>query len=64
MIGERRHSGAGSICGFWTNDGPNEYAAWRVENGFPKDGFFASGTLGEKIYIVPSERVIVARFGC
>jgi CubicO group peptidase (beta-lactamase class C family) len=56
--------GAQYGAGFWTNDGANEYAAWRVENGFPKDGFFASGTLGQKIYIVPSERVVVARFGC
>jgi CubicO group peptidase (beta-lactamase class C family) len=51
-------------AGFLTNDSPNEFATWRVEQGFPKDGFFASGTLEQKIYIVPSERVVVARFGC
>ena len=55
--------GAEYGAGFWTNDGPNEYAAWRVEQGFPKDGFRAEGALGQEIYIVPSERVVVVRFG-
>ncbi len=50
-------------AGFWTNDGPGRLAASRVRRGFPKDGFFASGDLGQRIYIVPSERLIVARFG-
>jgi CubicO group peptidase (beta-lactamase class C family) len=36
---------------------------WRVEHGFPKDGFFASGNLGQRIYIVPSRGIVVARFG-
>jgi CubicO group peptidase (beta-lactamase class C family) len=50
-------------AGFWTNDGPSEPAAVRVAHGFPKDGFFASGNRGQRIYIVPSEHLIVARFG-
>lgn len=50
-------------AGFWTNDGPSKQAAWLVAHGFPKDGFFASGNLGQRIYIIPSERMIVARFG-
>jgi CubicO group peptidase (beta-lactamase class C family) len=50
-------------AGFWTNDGPSAPAAWRVARGFPKDGFFASGNRGQRIYIVPSEHLIVARFG-
>jgi CubicO group peptidase (beta-lactamase class C family) len=49
--------------GFWTNDGPSAPAARRVASGFPKDGFFASGNRGQRIYIVPSEHLIVARFG-
>jgi CubicO group peptidase (beta-lactamase class C family) len=50
-------------AGFWTNDGPSEAAAWRVAHGFPKDGYYASGHLGQRIYIVPSEHLVVARFG-
>jgi len=55
--------GAAYGAGFRTNDGPNEFAAWRVEQGFPKDGFYADGYLGQRIYIVPSEHIAVARFG-
>lgn len=55
--------GAPYGAGFWTNDGPSRPAAARVRNGFPKDGFFASGNRGQRIYIVPSEHLIVARFG-
>jgi CubicO group peptidase (beta-lactamase class C family) len=50
-------------AGFWTNDGPSHVAAVRVTNGFPKDGFFASGFLGQRIYIIPSEHLVVVRFG-
>jgi CubicO group peptidase (beta-lactamase class C family) len=50
-------------AGFWTNDGPSRPAARRVARGFPKDGFFASGDLGQRIYIIPSKRLVVARFG-
>jgi hypothetical protein len=55
--------GAPYGAGFWTNDGPSEFAAARVAGGFPKDGFFASGNLGQRIYIVPSEHLVVVRFG-
>jgi CubicO group peptidase (beta-lactamase class C family) len=50
-------------AGFWTNDGPSRPAARRVASGFPKDGFYASGDLGQRIYIVPSKHLVVARFG-
>ena len=55
--------GAAYGAGFWTNDGPSGVAAARVARGFPRDGFFASGNRGQRIYIIPSEQLIVARFG-
>ncbi|URX61591.1 beta-lactamase family protein [Luteibacter anthropi] len=55
--------GAPYGAGFWTNDGPSDVAKLRVEGGFPKDGFFASGTMGQRIYIVPSAKLVVVRFG-
>jgi CubicO group peptidase (beta-lactamase class C family) len=60
-----RRSTLGSTygAGFWTNDGPSPSAAMRVARGFPKDGFFASGNRGQRIYIVQSEHLVVARFG-
>jgi CubicO group peptidase (beta-lactamase class C family) len=50
-------------AGFWNNDESSPYARWRIVHGFPKDGFFASGNLGQRIYIVPSENLVIARFG-
>jgi CubicO group peptidase (beta-lactamase class C family) len=50
-------------AGFWTNDGPSSPAAGRVRNGFPKDGFFASGNRGQRIYIIPGEHLVITRFG-
>lgn len=60
-----RRSTLGSTygAGFWTNDGSDDFTQWRVKNGFPKDGYFASGFLGQRIYIVPSAKLVIARFG-
>ena len=55
--------GAPYGAGFWTNDGPSEPAQWRVKGGYPKEGFFASGTMGQRIYVVPSAGLVITRFG-
>ena len=55
--------GAPYGAGFWTLDGPSEFAARWASAGFPKDGFFASGNLGQRIYIAPSQKLVIARFG-
>lgn len=45
-------------AGFWLGS-----AAWRKRWGIPGDAFFASGFLGQRIMVIPSERMVVARFG-
>jgi len=55
--------GTGYGAGFWTNIGPGKDAQQRVGWGMPPDSFFASGTLGQFIVVVPSEELVVARFG-
>ena len=55
--------GAPYGAGFWTNDGPSRRAESRIAHGFPKDGFFASGIQGQRIYVVPSKHLAIARFG-
>lgn len=64
-VGWSRRSTLGTPygAGFWTNDGPSRDARLRVKYGFPKDGFYASGNLGQRIYIIPSQRLVIARFG-
>ena len=60
---KRSTLGTGYGAGFFTNEGEDRVTAFRLRAGFPKDGFFASGTLGQRLYIVPSARLVVARFG-
>ena len=64
MAWSRRSTlGAPYGAGFWTLDGPSKVASRWQGAGFPKDGFFASGNLGQRIYIVPSQKLVIARFG-
>ena len=50
-------------AGFWTNRSESRYALNRVRLGIPRDAFFASGDLGQRIVIVPSQRMVVVRLG-
>ncbi|GAA0706467.1 serine hydrolase [Dyella marensis] len=50
-------------AGFWTNDGRSEEAKWRIDSGYPKEGFYASGTMGQRIYVIPSAHLVITRFG-
>jgi CubicO group peptidase (beta-lactamase class C family) len=50
-------------AGFWTNRSDNELAKGRVRLGIPRDAFFASGDLGQRIVIIPSGRLVVVRLG-
>jgi CubicO group peptidase (beta-lactamase class C family) len=50
-------------AGFWTNQGNHPFALGRVRRGVPEDAFFASGNLGQRLAIIPSHRLVIARFG-
>jgi CubicO group peptidase (beta-lactamase class C family) len=53
----------GYAAGFWTNRGDGEGQRYRIAHGIPADAFFARGAMGQYIIIVPSQRLVVARFG-
>ena len=50
-------------AGFWTNRGPDPDARGRAHGGMPCDMLFASGVLGQRVYIIPSADVVIVRFG-
>ena len=50
-------------AGFWTNRSAHENARARVRLGIPRDAFFASGSLGQRIVILPSQHLVIVRLG-
>jgi CubicO group peptidase (beta-lactamase class C family) len=53
----------GYAAGFWTNRGDGEGQRYRIAHGLPADAFFARGSIGQYVIVVPSQRLVVARFG-
>ena len=50
-------------AGFWTNRSEHPNAKGRIALGIPRDAFFASGDLGQRVVILQSQRMVIVRLG-
>jgi len=50
-------------AGFWINRSESAHALGRVRAGMPVDTFYASGLYGQRIVIIPSQQLVIVRFG-
>ncbi|WP_234682394.1 serine hydrolase domain-containing protein [Bradyrhizobium monzae] len=57
------HAWVGIGAGFWTNQGNSFGAKFRIDHGWPRDAFFAKGTIGQYTIVIPSEQLVIVRLG-
>jgi CubicO group peptidase (beta-lactamase class C family) len=50
-------------AGFWTNRDAHGNGAVRIKAGMPEDAFYGSGNLGQRVVIIPSEKLVIVRLG-
>lgn len=50
-------------AGFWINNDDSMGATYRARRGWPREAFFAKGTLGQYVIVVPSQHLVIARLG-
>lgn len=48
-------------AGWWTNRGSDPAALHRIQVGIPADAYFAFGNLGQRIAVIPSEKLVIVR---
>lgn len=58
-----KNAWVGYGAGFWTNQGDSFGATYRVEHDWPRDVFYAKGTIGQYVVIIPSEKLVIVRLG-
>ncbi len=50
-------------AGFWVVDTPDPDFSSLQQAGLPRDTFLASGNLGQRVYVIPSQDLVVVRLG-